>query len=187
MQSYLITDPKYYSNNPTKFTIILNNTLHSHAVDMACFRDKSSNNFKELAKVFVETCKKNSIKKYFINGDYLLASELNATGVHLTSTQFDHIKKAKELGLEVIISTHNKTEIQQAIEGGADYITYSPIFTTPNKGEPKGVKDLQNICKQYPQMKIIALGGIVNDNQINEIKKEANPFGFASIRYFVKE
>jgi thiamine-phosphate pyrophosphorylase len=102
--------------------------------------------------------------------------------VHLTSNQFSDIKKAKELGLFVVISTHSFSEIELAIKLGANAVTFSPIFPTPNKGEPKGVEALKEAVKKF-DIKIIALGGIVSQKEIKEVKK-ANPWGFASIRYF---
>jgi thiamine-phosphate pyrophosphorylase len=183
MKSYLITDPKYYSNNPSFFKKTLINILQNKNIDYTCFRDKNSSNFEELAKIFCDTCKTLNVEKYFINSDFKLAKKLNATGVHLTSTQFEHISEAKALGLEVIISTHNEREIELAILNGADMITYSPIFETPNKSQAKGIKDLENICTKYP-IPILALGGIINDFQVKEILK-TSAIGFASIRYFI--
>ena len=46
-KKYLITDPKYYSNDLTLFKQNLSNILKSKEVDIACFRDKQSNNFEE--------------------------------------------------------------------------------------------------------------------------------------------
>lgn len=184
MIKYLITDPNYYTNDKKEFENILKNTLNKHLVDICCFRDKVSSNTKELAKIFVEICKNKNINQILLNGDYIKAKELNATGVHLTSTQFDDISKAKELDLYVIISCHNFEDIENAIKQKADAITYSPIFETPNKGEPKGIQALKEVIDKYPNINIIALGGIINENQIKQISK-TNAYGFASIRYFV--
>lgn len=184
MIKYLITDPKYYTNNEKEFKKILINVLNKQEIDITCFRDKKSSNFQDLAKIFIKICKEKNIKKILLNGDYLLAYELNASGVHLTSTQFDDILKAKELGLYVIISCHTFEDIQKAIDYKADAVTYSPIFETPNKGVPKGIEALKEVVDKYPDINIIALGGIINDEQIEQISKtKAN--GIASIRYFV--
>ena len=184
MLKYLITDPKYYTNDKKKFKKILINVLNKQQIDIACFRDKESSNFQEIAKIFIKICKEKDIKKILLNGDYLLAHELNASGVHLTSTQFDNISKAKKLGLYVIISCHTFEDIQKAINNQADAITYSPIFETPNKGTPKGIEALKEVVDKYPNMNIIALGGIINAEQIEQISK-TKAYGIASIRYFV--
>lgn len=184
MIKYLITDPKYYTNDEKEFEEILINSLDKQQIDIACFRDKESSNFKEIAKIFIKICKEKNIKEILLNGNYLLAHKLNASGVHLTSAQFDDILKAKELGLYVIISCHTFEDIQKAIDYQADAVTYSPIFETPNKGVPKGIETLKEVINKYPNINIIALGGIINDEQIEQISK-MKAYGIASIRYFV--
>ena len=184
MMKYLITDPKYYTNDEKKFEEILINVLDKQQIDIACFRDKESENFENLAKIFIKICKEKDIKKILLNGDYLIAHKLNASGVHLTSTQFYDISKAKELGLYVIISCHTFEDIEKAIINQADAVTYSPIFETPNKGFPKGIKALKEVINNYPNINIIALGGIINETQIERISK-TKAYGIASIRYFV--
>ena len=184
MIKYLITDPKYYTNDEKKFEEILINVLDKQQIEIACFRDKESSNFEELAKVFIKICKEKNIKEILLNGNYLLAYELNATGVHLTSTQFDEIKKAKDLGLYVIISCHTFEDIQKAVDYKANTVTYSPIFETPNKGIPKGIEVLKEAIDKYNNINIIALGGIINEKQIEQISK-TKAYGIASIRYFV--
>ena len=67
---------------------------------------------------------------------------------------------------------------------GADYVTYSPIFTSPNKGEPKGIEDLKELIKTS-KIKILALGGIVEARHV-EMIKDTKAYGFASIRYFYR-
>lgn len=183
--SYLITDPKYYSNNPKKFKEKLITALESSNVSMACFRDKKSNNFEELASIFVEICKDFKIKTILINEDYLLAFKLNATGVHLTSMQFDKISDAKAKNLYVIISCHNFDDIKKAQNSQANAVTFSPIFKTPNKGKAKGIELLQEAISLY-NIDIFALGGIIKEEEIKQIEK-TKAKGFASIRYFIKK
>jgi thiamine-phosphate pyrophosphorylase len=183
--SYLITDPKYYSSHPKQFREKLIQVLDSNKVQMACFRDKSSSNFEELAKIFVDTCHDFSVETILINGNYELASKLDASGVHLTSEQFDDISQAKAKNLFVVISCHSFEEIKKAQELHANAVTFSPIFDTPNKGKAKGI-DLLKEATQMFNIDIIALGGIINKEEIQKIKK-AKAKGFASIRYFIDE
>jgi thiamine-phosphate pyrophosphorylase len=179
---YLITDPKEYSSNIDIFRENLTNVLSNKDIDFVCFRDKVSDNFRELAKASVEISSKYN-KKLMINSNYTLAKELGAYGVHLTSTQFDKIALCKSMNLFVVVSTHTKDEILLAQEYGADMVTYSPIFYTPNKGTPKGIKELDKVAKDV-DINLLALGGIVSDEHISQIKS-TSAIGFASIRYFV--
>ena len=65
-----------------------------------------------------------------------------------------------------------------------DFVTYSPIFETPNKGEAKGIENLKTMVDRY-NIPIIALGGIITEEQIKAVK-ETGAYGFASIRYFIR-
>ncbi len=183
LKSYLITDPKYYTSDPDDFSKILTNTLSNNKIDIACFRDKTSSNTTQLIKIFIKICKQHGINQILVNSDIDLAIKLGATGIHLNSKQFDKIIYAKKNNLYTIISCHTQNDIKLAITNGADAITYSPIFTTPNKGEPKGINTLIEVLDKF-NIPIIALGGIVTSKQINQIKKTKS-YGFASIRYFV--
>ena len=61
-------------------------------------------------------------------------------------------------------------------------MTYSPIFYTPHKGEPKGVDDLRAVVESVG-IKVFALGGITDKNEVQKVGK-SGAYGFASIRYF---
>jgi len=84
----------------------------------------------------------------------------------------------------VVVSCHSEAEVSKAEELGADAVTYSPIFSTPNKGEPKGLAELQRMVDKI-SLPIIALGGITTPEQVKAVEK-TGCFGFASIRYFVE-
>jgi thiamine-phosphate pyrophosphorylase len=183
MKSYLITDPSIYTNNPKKFEEILTSIINKNNIDYICFRDKISSNYKELAKILIKISIDNNINNIYINTHINLAKQLNAKGVHLNSQQFSQIQYAQSLNLKVIISCHCEDDIKKAIKHDLDYITYSPIFNTPNKGQAKGLEHLMYIQNKYPKVKIFALGGIISEIHINQIK-QTHTYGFASIRYF---
>lgn len=182
MKKYLITSREFYTDTPAVFRNILHEQFKKYMPDYALYRDKSNPNYNIQAAHFVEVCTQFQSVKSFIHRDSDVAKELNATGVHLTSTQFDQIEYAKSLGLEVIISTHTHDEVLKAQKLGADAVTYSPIFASPGKGEPKGLEDLRELLNKCT-VKVFALGGIVEEEQVAEIEKTTS-YGFASIRYF---
>lgn len=182
MYKYLITSKEFYTNDSELFREILTNQLKKHQPGYALYRDKLNKNYRNQAAVFVEVCAEFEHIKSFIHQDVNLAKELNATGVHLTSKQFEEITKAKEAGLEVIVSTHTHEEVLLAQKLGADAVTYSPIFASPDKGEPKGVDDLKELLEMC-EINVFALGGIVTQEHVDMIK-QTKAYGFASIRYF---
>jgi thiamine-phosphate pyrophosphorylase len=178
MIAYAITDPTTLNFNT------LENDMKRFALkaDMIVYRDKFTNDYALNADRFIEESKKYAFQKILLHTDYKLAHKLKANGVHLKSTQFADIVQAKDLGLFVVISTHTNEEALKAQKLGADMITFSPIFSTPNKGEPKGVEVLKELIDLL-DIPVIALGGIVGQEQINACK-ENGAKGFASIRYF---
>ncbi len=182
MQKYLITSREFYTDTPAIFRNILHEQFSEHMPTYALYREKSNPNYDIQAAHFVEVCIQFENIKSFIHRDAKLAKELGATGVHFTSKQFDEIQSAKELGLEVIISTHTHEEVLEAQKLGADAVVYSPIFTTPGKGEAKGIEDLKTLLNKC-KIKVFALGGIITDLQVKQIE-ETSAYGFASIRYF---
>jgi len=183
VKTYLITDPSFYGSNVDSLKASLNSVFSEIIPDFAVFRDKEILDYAIMAQMFVQKCVAYKIPKILLHGDYKLANALKADGVHLTSTQFDVILLAKALGLYVIISTHTHEEALKAQELGADAITYSPIFASPNKGEPKGLEDLKEIVDKI-RVPIFALGGIVTQEQISAVEA-CGVYGFASIRYFI--
>ena len=182
LHKYLITSREFYTDTPVVFRRILQEKFVKHMPDFALYRDKQNIHYKTQAEVFVEVCQQFESIKSFIHSDVDLACKLGAYGVHLTSQEFEKIEFAKKEGLRVIISTHSKEEVLLAQEKGADFVTYSPIFSTPNKGEPKGIEDLESLLEEV-EIKVIALGGILREEEINAVAKTA-AYGFASIRYF---
>ena len=172
MIAYAITD-----------NIQLNNSLNR--ADMILYRDKITTSYAQNAKIFLREAKKYNFSKILLHGDYRLAYALGVDGVHLTSQQFHEIKYAKSLGLFVVISTHTLKEAFNASQKGADMVTLSPIFATPNKGEPKGLDFLLKVSCLI-DIPIIALGGILTQEQI-EACREHGASGFASIRYFTTQ
>ena len=177
-----MTSREFYGDTSGEFCLNLCNQIEKHKPDFILYRDKGAQNYGEIAATFVAECKKFENIKSFLHQESALAKKLGASGVHLTSTQFDRVAEAKEMGLLVIISTHTHEEVLRAQMLGADAVTYSPIFASPNKGEPKGVEDLKELLEMC-EIKVFALGGIVTGEHIAMIE-ETKAYGFASIRYF---
>lgn len=183
MKKYLITDPSFYTSDPNILPQKLSQVLEHHNPDFICLRDKQTTDYKSLAQTFAGFVKIHATKRAFLHTDFQLASELGFCGVHLPSSRFADIPKALALGLQVICSTHSLQDALHVQALGADFITYSPIFYTPNKGEPKGLEKLKEIHDKI-NIKCFALGGILKDDQVRACAR-TGVYGFASIRYFL--
>lgn len=183
MKKYLITDPAHYTQEASSFAQNLRQALSKHQPEYALYRDKQNPDAALLASTFIATSKEFAGLKSFLHSDVALAELLGADGVHLTYCDKERIKEAKQKGLEVVVSTHTLQEALDVEALGADALTYSPIFATPNKGEPKGVEDLKDLLEKV-NCKVFALGGIVTEQQLRELET-TQVYGFASIRYFI--
>ncbi len=182
MKSYLITDPSFYNDLPG-FQHYLENVFSKHQPDFVCFRDKVTQNILPYAKRFLEIAAAAGISATLINREIALARKLGFWGVHLTSQQVSEIA-AVSRDFFTVVSTHTLHEALDAEMRGADAVTISPIFASPGKGEGKGVDFLCNVSRKLQKAKVFALGGIVSQKEIAQIHR-CNPYGFASIRYFI--
>lgn len=181
MKSYLITDSSFYQFG---FEKVLRYIYQTNQIDYSCFRDKTTKDFTEFFDIFLKLSREFGIKNILINSHIELAIKYNI-GIHLTSSQLNQIDYCKSKGLFVVVSTHNVDELSLAKD--ADAVTISPIFESPNKGKPIGIDGLNKLAQNRTQ-KIFALGGIIDKNQIEELQKNSTQcYGFASIRYFVKD
>jgi len=178
MIAYAISDPSIldFDNLSSSLSRI------SKKANMIVYRDKLNLNYDINAIDFISCAREFPFDKILLHTNIDLAFKLKVDGVHLQSTQFDEIKYAKSKGLFVIISTHTLEQTLKAEHLGADMITVSPIFHSPNKGEPLGLSMLSNICNAI-KIPVVALGGIISQEQIDECQN-AGAYGFASIRYF---
>jgi len=179
MIAYAISDPSTLSFERLASDL---KRFSSRGATMILYRDKATLKYEENAEKFIIEAKKHPFSKIIMHSNYNLAYRLKADGVHLTSTEFEAIERAKSLGLLVIISTHTLEEALRAERLGADMITFSPIFATPNKGEPKGIKELNRVASKL-EIPLIALGGIVTQAHIS-LCEQSKAIGFASIRWF---
>ena len=179
MIAYAISDPSTLNFQNLKSDI----KRFSSKAKMILYRDKLTLNYSQNAEKFIAEAKKYSFSKLLLHRDYQLAYTLNADGVHLTSRQFEDIEDAKGLGLFIVVSTHSLSEALKAQKLGADMVTFSPIFSTPNKGEPKGIEELNRVASML-DIPIIALGGIITEKHIS-LCRESRADGFASIRWFL--
>lgn len=183
IKRYLITDPSFYTSNPTEVVQKLLNVKAKYQPDYICLRDKKTSDYSSLATIVAKASLQDERTKLYLHTDFMLAHQLGCAGVHLPSNALHVTQNAKALGLEVIASTHTLEEIEEAQKRGADAITFSPIFATPNKGKPLGLEKLKEINDKI-SIKCLALGGIINDEQVRACD-ESGVYGFASIRYFI--
>ena len=178
MIAYAITSPQTLHFTTLKEDI---ERFAKHA-DMILYRDKENEAYAYDAKYFLDETDSYLFERVLLHQDIDLCCRVGAKGVHLSSRQIKEITRAKSVGLFVVVSTHTIEEALEAERLGADMVTLSPIFQSPNKGRPIGLPLLSKAVEALA-IPIIALGGIVTPQEI-EACEMVGAKGFASIRYF---
>ncbi len=188
---YLITDggttaENYTEQRPKNLNLI--KTAVETEVSLIQIREKqlSVRLIFELASEAVKLTK-NSTTKILINDRADVALAANADGVHLTSKSLSAavIKQNFPKNFIVGVSTHTIEKAVNAQRQGADFVTFSPINYSLDKGEPQGIEKLKEVCELLNPFPVIALGGIDETNFADVLK--AGAFGFAAIRFLNDE
>ncbi|MBI5755789.1 MAG: thiamine phosphate synthase [Nitrospirae bacterium] len=115
--------------------------------------------------------------KLFINDRIDIAIAIEADGIHLGQNSIPVRLARKISGRSFIIgvSTHSLKEARDAEDGGADFITFGPIFETESKlvyGPPIGLNRLAKVTRQV-NVPVFAIGGIKVDRIRDVIEKGA--------------
>lgn len=108
--------------------------------------------------------------RLLINDRIDVALACGADGVHLGQADLPLAAARRLLGADrwIGISTHDVSQARAAAAGGADYIGFGPIFTTPTKQtgySARGLSALREV-RAAVSLPIVAIGGIDFDNAL---------------------
>ncbi len=120
----------------------------------------------------------------FINDRVDVAVAVDADGVHLghQSMPVDAVRKIVGARMLIGVSTHTVQEAQDAEQGGADFITFGPVFVTPSKaqyGAPAGPEALKELKKRI-HIPVFGLGGITRNNMHEVVQAGADGIAMIS-------
>jgi thiamine-phosphate pyrophosphorylase len=120
-----------------------------------------------------------------VNGRLDLALAAGADGAHLPADGVPVAALRRRFGPGVLlgVSTHRVEEVERALQDGADYVTFGPVWPTPSKehyGPPLGVGELARAARVG--IPVYALGGVML-SRIGEAAA-AGAAGVAGIRLF---
>ena len=114
---------------------------------------------------------------FIMNDAVDIAIAVGADGVHIGQDDMPLAAVRRLVGPDVIIgvSTHSVEEAEAAEAGGADYIGFGPMFSTPTKdsGTPKGPAGLRAIRGEV-RIPVVAIGGINASNAPGVIEAGAD-------------
>lgn len=106
---------------------------------------------------------------FIVNDDVDLALAVNADGVHVGQDDCAAAIVRKKLGPERIlgVSVHTVAEAEAAIAAGADYVGMGPVYETISKPDARaaaGTAGIQEVAERFPELPIVAIGGITARN-----------------------
>ncbi len=125
--------------------------------------------------------------RLLVNDRADIALAAKADGVHLTSRSLSAktVRRAFSEDFIVGVSAHTIEEAAIAKAQNADFVTFSPIFSSPGKGAPQAVEKLGEVCRRLNPFPVLALGGIDETNYAKVLAAGAS--GFAAIRFLHDE
>lgn len=124
--------------------------------------------------------------RLLLNGEPELLQEVDADGVHLTSERLMSLERRPlAQGKWLSASTHDHSQLEQAARIGCDFVTLSPLRTTPSHPDvaPMGWHDFQQLV-ETAAMPVFALGGMTRHDANHA--RAVGAQGIASIRDFWK-
>ncbi len=172
MKKYYITDRKSAGGFRALLEVIRDQL--SLGVDMVQIREKDLP-VRELFEFTLAVLEARGVQsaKILVNTRADVALAARADGVHLPSAAPCEVPQ----GLLVGRSCHTIEEVKSA---RADFVTLSPLFESPGKGEAIGLDALRAASKLGPP--VYALGGVTWENADSCI--QAGAVGIAGIRLF---
>ena len=129
-----LTDEKFSKNHKTALRIIA--LACKTGISIIQIREKklSAKNLSFLTRAAVNSARDTNTK-IVVNERFDIALACEADGVHLPSNAMsvsvvrEHVPKGFLIGA----STHSVEDLAEAIEGGADFAVFGPVFKTPGK------------------------------------------------------
>ena len=170
---------KYYFINVFDTNLIKYQDKHTNII----YRNYKSEIDVKKVLILKDFCKKKGLK-FYLSNNVKLALKLNLDGVYIPSfnKDFSHLSYNLKKKFKLLGSAHSIKEIRIKEKQGIKSIFLSSIFKK-NKNY-LGIYKFR-LMKKYTGSKIIALGGINNENL--KTLKLINVSGFSGITFFKKK
>jgi len=123
---------------------------------------------KAFAKKCFSLCKEFDVP-FIINDDVELALEIGADGIHVGQTDAAADLVRPLIGQDKIlgVSVASLEEAQIAMEASADYVGMGPVYQTVSKEDarkPAGTEAIRTVHRAFPELPIVAIGGLTAAN-----------------------
>ena len=170
---------KYYFINVFDTNLIKYQDKHTNII----YRNYKSEIDVKKVLILKDFCKKKGLK-FYLSNNIKLALKLNLDGVYIPSfnKDFSHLSYNLKKKFKLLGSAHSIKEIRIKEKQGIKSIFLSSIFK--KNQNYLGIYKFK-LMKNYTRSKIIALGGINNENL--KTLKLINVSGFSGITFFQKK
>lgn len=181
---YLITGEEA---DEERFDSLLERALSEDGVRLVQLRAKNLDEAAYIARAerALRLCRQYDAK-LLLNGEPALLDAVDADGIHLTSARLMDLERRPITENKWLsASTHDQKQLSQAAVLGCDFVTLSPLRTTPSHPEvaPLGWHDFQQLVERAG-MPVFALGGMTRFDANHA--RAVGAQGIASIRDFWK-
>lgn len=153
------------------------------------YREKGRGSLQGKAKIALgkrlrQICREAQIP-FFINDDVELIEVLDVDGIHVGQEDLSPLELRNMYPhLQIGLSVTNEAELRQSPLAAVDYVGAGPIFPTTTKEDAKqavGLTWIRTLRKQFPELPIVAIGGIRPDNVQDVLAAGANGVAFISV------
>lgn len=163
-QLHLITDRKQARGEPAKAAI----PALKGGVDCVQVREKGgpARSLYDTALEILPHARDDSIARVLVNDRADVALACGADGVHLAAKSLPPEAVRGMIGERLLgVSVHCLEEAQEAVAGGADYVTFGHVYPTSSKPglPPQGIRQLAGIVESV-EVPVLAIGGIDASN-----------------------
>ena len=141
-------------------------------------KDQSENTIKLAIREAKALC--DSYQCQLIINDYWkLAIDEGCNAIHLGQEDLDtaNIPTIRSAGIRYGISTHDKAELQRALDLAPDYIALGPVYQTLLKimpWRPQGLEKLTRWKSRIGDIPLVAIGGLTPERAEGVFKAGAN-------------
>ena len=114
-----------------------------------------------------------------INDYWQLAIDEGCNAIHLGQEDLDtaNIPAIRSAGIRYGVSTHDRTELQRALDLAPDYIALGPVYQTLLKKmpwRPQGLEKLTRWKSRIGDIPLVAIGGLTPERAEGVLKAGAN-------------
>lgn len=155
-------------------------------------REKGPTSLKGAERIaFATSCRKLCAQydvPFFVNDDLELALMVDADGIHVGQDDLAvAVIRQKAPHLKIGLSVHTNAQVKQAIAQHVDYVGIGPIYETSTKkdGIQSSPDFLAAICQAYPELPVVAIGGI--DGETQRALRQMGASGIAVVSAITKQ